>query len=883
MSHETIALAGLLHDIGKLMLRASVAGHYTWERTAQGDFGYKHAMLSATFVEELLPSQWRKEVLGPVGYHHRPQSRRDRIVQLADHLSAAERNDGLQDEQPRAEHPRQLLSIFCQLNADDQTLPADRRRYLPLRPLRLEEEALFPDVELSDYQEVWRCYEALWETFRQEAEALRNAHASGGDLPTYLESMALLLQRYTWCVPSAYYRSLPDISLYDHSRMTAALAAALDRPEVDDAWLNEVAGAPEQSAREVALLVGGDISGVQEFIYTITARGATPSLRGRSFYLQLLTEAVARYVLRQLDLPITNLIYAGGGNFYLLARPGDLASLTAIQRELSRVLLQHHRGALYVAVAGLPLQARNFFNGQISQAWGRLHERIQQVKLRRFGELDSTELAQLFAPLDHGGNEKQQCQVCGQEHTDTEDERVGADAEPVRKCPACRAFEKLGDDLRRARWLLWTELEGKPEAQTVTLDLTKPPGDYSQVLAALGLAAAPLEKLPDAASTSGQRQVLLALDDDALAALKPTLQTAVGRRLFVNTTPILTSNERQTLEQDQNFPEDERRQLPPADRVKPFSVLEHWSRGIQRLGVLRMDVDNLGALFQRGLGEQATLSRVAALSFAVSLYFEGWVAKLAEEVNQATRRPPEQGGRLYAIYAGGDDLFFVGSWDAVVELAVAVRRDLTRYAAGHPGIHASGGIALVGGKYPLYQAAEDAKRAEEQAKALRWRLNGADRRKDAICFLNKALPWAFFGTEEETAVPNLNTVHGLMHELAEQVQAGAPKALLRRLVDFYGEYMEAQRQWQLTRGQSAWVNDDQAAWGRWTWRSIYTLKRMEDRVERGAQSQDVQQRLQKLRSALQQGDARLFERLGVAARWAELLVRGEERELRRER
>lgn len=871
MSHETLALAGLLHDIGKLMLRASVAGRYTWERSAQGDFGYKHAMLSATFVEELLPPQWRREVSGPVGYHHRPQSRRDRIVQVADHLSAAERNDGLQDDQPRVEHPRQLLSIFCQLKADDQTLPADRRRYLPLCALKLEKEALFPDVEVPDEQEVWRRYETLWEAFRQEAEALRNAHADGGDLPTYLESMALLLQRYTWCVPSAYYRSLPDISLYDHSRMTAALAAVLDRPEVDDAWLNEVVGAPKQSTREVALLVGGDISGVQEFIYTITARGATPSLRGRSFYLQLLTEAVARYVLRRLDLPITNLIYAGGGNFYLLARPGDLTDLTTIQREISRVLLQHHRGALYVAVVGIPLQGRDFFGGQISKAWGRLHERIQQAKLRRFGELDPTELAQLFMPLDHGGSEEQQCQVCGQEHPATRAERASADAEPMRKCPACRAFERLGDNLRRARWLQWTELDGEPEAQTMTLNLTAPPGSYDRVLSALGLAVAPLDRAPEAASFPARR-VLLALDDDALAELRPTAQTAVGRRLLVNTTPLLTLDERQALLQDQSFPEDERRQLPLADRVKPFSVLEHWSHGIQRLGVLRMDVDNLGALFQRGLGEQATLSRVATLSFAVSLYFEGWVAKLAEEVNQATRRPPVQGGRLYAIYAGGDDLFFVGSWDAVVELAIAVRRDLTRYAAGHPGIHASGGIALAGGKYPLYQAAEDAKRAEEQAKTLRWRLNGDDRRKDAICFLNKALPWVFFGTEAENEVPNPSTVHGLMHELAEQVQAGAPKALLRRLMDFYREYAEAQRRWQLTRGQSAWVNGNQVVWGRWTWRSVYILKRMEDRSKT---QPEVRERLAKLRTLVETDNYRMIEPLGIAARWAELLQRGE--------
>ena len=868
MSHETIALAGLLHDIGKLMLRASVAGRYTWEGTAQGDFGYKHAMLSATFIEELLPAQWRKEVLGPVGYHHKPQSRRDRIVQVADHLSAAERNDGLQDEQPRAEHPRQLLSIFCQLKADDQTLPANRRRYLPLLPLRLEEDAIFPDSELS-VDAVWRSYESLWSEFRREAEALRDAHANAGDLPTYLESMLLLLQRYTWCVPSAYYRSLPDISLYDHSRMTAALAAVLDRPDVDEAWLKQLDSEGEKSQLDVALLVGGDVSGVQDFIYPITARGATSSLRGRSFYLQLLTEAIARYVLRRLNLPITNLIYVGGGNFYLLARPGDLASLTEIQREISRVLLQHHRGALYVAVAGLPLRGMDFFDGRISAAWGRLHERLQQAKLRRFGELVPAELAQLFAPLDHGGNEEQQCQVCGLEHPGVKADRPGADAEPVRKCPACRAFEDLGDELRRARWLQWSEC--KATAPTMTLDLTTPPGVWREALTALGWTASLFDEAPNAAQSDG-RSVLLALDDDALATLKPTAQTAVGRRLLVNTTPILTFDERQALQADRSFPEDERRQLPPSDRVKPFSVLEHQSRGIRRLGVLRMDVDNLGKLFQSGLGEQATLSRVAMLSFAVSLYFEGWVAKLAEEVNRATRRPPEQGGRLYAIYAGGDDLFFVGSWDAVVELAVAVRRDLTRYAAEHPGIHASGGIALVGGKYPLYQAARDAGDAEEQAKSLRWWDGGKWQRKDAICFLNQPLPWTQFGKEAEDAVPNYATVHGLMHELVRLSEQGAPKALARQLTDFYGEYRTARNARRRIQADSDWTMGPQTVWGRWMWRITYTLRRMEDRNK---QNTTVKDGLAELGEQVKRNNYQMIEPLGVAARWAELLLRGD--------
>ena len=89
------------------------------------------------------------------------------------------------------------------------------------------------------------------------------------------------------------------------------------------------------------MLVGGDISGVQNFIYTITARGAAPTLRGRSFYLQIVTEALARYLLRRLDLPVTNLIYAGGGSFFLLARPGDGERLPRLQQEISRILLHN--------------------------------------------------------------------------------------------------------------------------------------------------------------------------------------------------------------------------------------------------------------------------------------------------------------------------------------------------------------------------------------------------------------------------------------------------------------------------------------------------------------------------------------------------------------
>ena len=45
----------------------------------------------------------------------------------------------------------------------------------------------------------------------------------------------------------------------------------------------------------------------------------------------------------------------------------------------------------------------------------------------------------------------------------------------------------------------------------------------------------------------------------------------------------------------------------------------------KRLGVLRMDVDNLGQIFQQGiLPERATLSRYAALSRSFDYFFSGY-------------------------------------------------------------------------------------------------------------------------------------------------------------------------------------------------------------------------------------------------------------------
>ncbi len=428
-----------------------------------------------------------------MGHHdHEMVDLETKRVALADRLSARERLD---EQEPQH---RQLLSVLSQLKPKDG-MPSPSPRYWPLEPLQLSREALFLRSEVSEAEES-AGYRHLWALFTKEVSALRDAHTPLGDLATYLDSMLLLLQRTTWCIPAAYYRSVPDVSLYDHSRMTAALAACLVGMEdqIDrllgglTSWYKAGEGTPPPASVDtpVALLVGGDLSGIQDFIYTIAARGATSALRGRSYYLQLLTEALARRVLSGVGMPPTNIVYQGGGNFYLLVPPYAIDALQIVQQEISDILWRHHGGELYLALAWQPLTAADLGGGHINQAWETLGQSSCSAQQRRFAELGTEFMASL--PYERGGNQDGQCDVG---RTRTHQDRTGSRRAQV---PSLVASTRPGKDLRQARYL----------ALAMELNVASATQDtWQSVLADLGMGACVAVHPP---SGDGRRRLLLA-------------------------------------------------------------------------------------------------------------------------------------------------------------------------------------------------------------------------------------------------------------------------------------------------------------------------------------------------------------------------------------
>jgi len=800
------ALAGLLHDVGKLEQRARLDPRYPPEGF-ETEGQPVHAAWSQYFAQYSVAAPYRSAALAGA-YHHAPEKSPaadpslSMLVAVADKLSAGERADRESDETP----PRQMVTIFDRLHLERPARQNDWH-YLPLRALTLQREAIFPAAALGKEGE-GQGYDRLC------AELRAAAAQSVGDYPTYLENLLWAMQRTTWCVPSAYYHSIPDVSLYDHSRMTAALAVCLAgrEPAAITALLGAVcrdfekpADAQDRALLEqpVALLVGGDISGIQSFIYTISARGAARTLRGRSFYLQLLTEAILRFVLAQLGLPSTNVIYSGGGHFFLLAPVEAADRLDAIRRQVTHTLLAHHQTSLYLALDYAAVPAAGFRRGEFPRYWGEMHHALAQRKQRRYTELDQELYAGVFCPPQTGGNPEAACSVCGEDYRKV----VPFDAEREEQahiCELCDSFAgEFGAPLPKAAFVAL----GFGEPQDT------PPGPASAALRAFGMSVQLLEagetvKLPEA-----RRVTLWALDDPGDERAWPAAPQPHARALRY------TAN-----------------QVP----ASTFDALQKQVKGgFERLGVLRMDVDNLGEVFKRGFGlpsasdNCATLARLATLSFQMSLFFEGWVRRLC------ARYPS-----VYTVYAGGDDVFLIGPWDIVPDLARQIVSDFNEYTGGHADLHLSAGMAFIDGKYPIYQAAEDAAGALEMAKSLPG--------KNAFGFLDEAWSW-----------PEFARIDGFRQRLVE-LRAGdeeAPEALIQVL-----RRLAADEQYHRSRRAAA----GRPIFGPWVWQGMYLLTRMADRYKDRPALHDG---LCRLRDELHAGGYQDIHQWGVAARWTQLLLR----------
>ncbi len=176
---------------------------------------------------------------------------------------------------------------------------------------------------------------------------------------------------YTQAIPSATaFNIRPDVSLYDHSRVAAALATALWRyhhelNRTDAEAAKDLKDQEESWTENKFLLIQGDFFGIQDFIFASggeTNKRAAKLLRGRSFYVSLLSECAALKVLDALDLPSTSQVINAAGKFMIVAAntPAIVEKLQEVQQELDSWFLAHSWGQAGVGLAWTEASCNDF-------------------------------------------------------------------------------------------------------------------------------------------------------------------------------------------------------------------------------------------------------------------------------------------------------------------------------------------------------------------------------------------------------------------------------------------------------------------------------------------------------------------------------------------
>ena len=724
-----------------------------------------------------------------------------------------------------------LRSIFSLIEIDGVT--SDSRWHRPVR--------LGSGVSDLDSAPWWKTVSEASEADGAAARVTLYAQFStaGGLDETNFERFEALMHVYASTLPCTYGE--PGVSLYQQWKTVTALVA--------------ISGTIERVPTELAL-VGGDIPGIQRTIGLITSKGAAKGMRGRSAFIQILGYALVRSILQRLDLCSANIVYEAGGNFVLLCGWDDQleGAIEQIASDANRVLLggrgndasgfHGFQGDLSIALAAVPtsLDALSSWQEQDAtspNAWQdserQLKDSLQDAKARPFGSLALGEggWEQLFAPEPAATQDH--CAVCRRQREPSEqfvplDLDIPADplASAQSQCRECLGFRELADSLGRSgdRLLVSQSRPGKAAA-------------WQDALFAIS------GHWYDVGRRHDDADIAIALDLEDFPAADGS---ADGFWPMSRTTPMTDDT-------------------PP--QIKTNEELADNSQGISRLGMLRMDVDDLGSTFVAGLPNRSMM-QTGELSRAMERFFASWLKRIC-------RKTDDGRGLVYVLFAGGDDVLALGPWDVMIRLTSAIHSAFADYVGYHPAIHLSAGVALVGEKAPLYAAAEEAHRALDAAKARP--ASAADQQaKNAVTFLGQTRSWPVF---MEHVIP----MHEALVKLVGHPEDGglgvkrSLLATLRSIDQRYRRDRDAGRldeapplpHW-LQASATTGVETDvgktaRVHYGPWMWKLVYAISRMKSAT---GKSRQVEAELDAIQSQLLCGR---INDLGLAARWTELYMR----------
>jgi CRISPR-associated protein Csm1 len=382
---DLIALAGLLHDIGKFGQRAEIdIDLQSYDKNLYCPFfnGYHshiHAIYSADFLKNIVSKQNENTKPLPAlidnesfenisARHHRVYDNgtpKEWIVAMADRIASGFERDEF-DKYNKSKEEGNFKEIRLDSIFDES------KKY----PLDIFNENNIFSVE--NYKGSASEYSKLYKKFEEELQVLLKKPKSN-----FIKGIDFLLKKYTSFIPSSTYMTKANIPLYDHLKTTAVFASALYAYHKDKMDIEQI----KDYNQEKFLLIAGDFFGIQNFIFSdLPTKHAAKILRGKSAFIQIFTKVVALYICEKLELSTLSIISDSAGKFEILAPNNDttIQKLEEIKKSLNEWFLKETFGESGIGISTVKTSAMDFTSGKFQTFRENLAKQVEASKFHKF-------------------------------------------------------------------------------------------------------------------------------------------------------------------------------------------------------------------------------------------------------------------------------------------------------------------------------------------------------------------------------------------------------------------------------------------------------------------------------------------------------------------
>ena len=577
----------LLHDIGKAVQRAE-------------NVRKKHQIVGADLLEKF---DANREITRSLRYHHSdymssslPKDSLSYITYIADNIASGTDRRSENDEKGwKWNSKTPLQDIFNRFGNEPS------KRYIAPSELRPNVvDKILPSKVMHDYTPGE--YGRGVSYFEEGLSAIEFTEE-------YAPSVLNLVEATMSFMPSSTNMlEVADISLYDHMKLTAAYACSIlqyaEEKGIADYEKTFKNGANSFYKKQSFMLIGFRLEGVQDFIYTITSKGAHKQLRSRAFYVEMMSQWFVDRFLKKSGLTRANVLYSDTEHGYIIVgNTNDNRNIIVeAQKEFNEFLLENFGVKLYMAVGTAGFSASQVMMENSSDEYTNIFREIDFILDKN--SKNRYQASEILKLNKAGKKDGRECAVC---HS------TGNMVDGQNKCELCEKLENFSTNIQKQEFFVVNDdSNGLPVSKnaylsTVTEDEVKKGEVQGRIYAKNRL------------DTGHMQETHIWVGDYSM-------------------TNDYNSYAKRKWTKDENGN----------------------SIGIKRLGALMIDVDDLYAGFLSGFkiqgeGKYTTMSRYATLSRRLQSFFKLYLNNFAEDKE------------LSIIYSEGDDVFAIGAWDDILD------------------------------------------------------------------------------------------------------------------------------------------------------------------------------------------------------------------------